>query len=144
MEGPRKKLIDAARYWAGIDRHAPPALQVNDSIVEAMRAWGAPAHEIARVQAIAAAAAPRADAQPFGIWRDNAAPLQLFLDVRTQWVYVGMEGRRMGLNYAGVQAHLDIRIPRRKHRALMTDLQVMELAVLQADTEIRKQKEDSS
>lgn len=107
-----------------------------------MRAWGASAEEIAKVQAVAAAAEP--SDKPFGLWRDNDRPFQLFTNLRTQWVYAGMEGRRMGLNYAGVQAHLDIHIPRRRHRCLMADLQLMELAVLQADAELRQEKEDSS
>lgn len=144
MEGPRKKLTDAARYWAGADREDPEALQVDDAVVQAMRAWNAPPEEIAKVQAVAAAARDQADARPFALWRENALSFHHFHEVRTQWVYAGMEGRRMGLNYAGVHAHLETHAPRRKRRSLMADVQLMEKAVLQADAELRQKKENTS
>lgn len=77
----------------------------------------------------------------FGVHADNLPVVQAFLAVRTQWQYAGMAGQRMGLCYAGVNAWLDRFIHRRKRRALMHDLQVMERAVLAADQEQRDKKE---
>lgn len=107
-----------------------------------MRAWGAPPEAIAKAQALAEVAAP--EAKPYYLWHDNARAFELFLAVRSQWVYAGgMTLQRTGLNYAGVLAHLQINVPRRYHRALMQDLQAMELAVLGADAELRQQREDN-
>lgn len=118
-------------------------MAVDDSIVEAMRAQGAPPEDIARVQAIAQQAEPEHKA--FGIWRDNARTFECFHNLRTQWTFAGsMVPQRMGLNYAGVQAYLALNQPRRFHRSLMQDLQLMEIAVLQADAELRQQREDST
>ncbi len=107
-----------------------------------MRAWGAPPEAIAKAQALAEVAPP--EAKPYYLWHDNARAFELFLAVRSQWVYVsGMAVQRVGLNYAGVHAHLQINVPRRFHRALMQDLQAMEVAVLGADAELRKQREEN-
>ena len=115
---------------------------VDDSIVEAMRAWDAPPDQIARVQAIAQQVAPEHKA--FGIWHDNARTFDCFHSLRTQWTFAGgMVPQRVGLNYAGVQAYLAMNQPRRFHRSLMQDLQLMEIAVLQADAELRQEREDS-
>ncbi len=117
-------------------------MAVDDGIVEAMRAMGAPPQAIAQAQALAEVAPP--EARPYCLWHDNARAFELFLAVRTQWVYAGgMAVQRIGLNYAGVLAHLQINVPRRYHRALMQDLQAMEAAVLIADAELRKQREDN-
>lgn len=108
-----------------------------------MRAWGAPPEVLAKAQAQAEVAPP--EAKTFYVWLDNARSFELFTCVRSQWMYAGgFAVQRTGLNYAGVQAHLQINVPRRFHRALMHDLQAMELAVLQADAELRKQKKESS
>ena len=105
-----------------------------------MRAWDAPPDAIAKAQALADVAPP--EAKPFYLWLDNARSFDLFTRVRTQWRYAGgMSVQRIGLSYEGVHAHLQINVPRRYHRALMQDLQAMELAVLQADHELRQQKE---
>lgn len=106
-----------------------------------MRAWGAPAEDIARVQAqidSQAAAAPQV--QPFPLWPENARPMAHFLALRTQWVYAGgMVPQRVGFAYQGVQAYLADHVPRHRHRkALWADLQAMEIAVLQADAERRQ------
>lgn len=126
----------------GIGRYAPPPLDVDDSIVEAMQAWGAPPEAIAKAQALAAVAPP--EEKPYYLWHDNARAFELFLAVRSQWVYAGgMAVQRIGLSYEGVRAYLLINVPRRFHRALMHDLQAMEVAVLGADAELRKQQEEN-
>ena len=118
-------------------------MALDDSIVDQMRAWDAPADQIARVQAIAQTAAP--EHKPFGIWRDNARTFDCFHGLRTQWTYVSVPvgigvtvSQRVGLNYGAVQSYLELTQPRRFHRSLMQDLHLMEIAVLQADAELRQ------
>lgn len=108
-----------------------------------MEAYGASAAQIEAVRARIDAARPadQADHSSFGVHADNLPVVQAFLAVSTQWQYAGMAGQRMGLCYAGVNAWLDRFIHRRKRRALMHDLQVMERAVLAADQEQRDKKE---
>lgn len=123
-------------------------MAVDDSIVEAMRDMGAPPEQIAKAQALAAAAAPPQRPRPFGVWHDNTRAVNTFVALRTQWVYVAVPvgmgvtvPHRSGLKYEGVRAYLLTAEPRRRHRSLLQDLQTMELAVLQADAEIRKKQE---
>ena len=118
-------------------------MAVDESIVEAMRAWGAKADDLARAQTLADAAAPDDD-KPFELWPENADSLNVFRALGTQWIYAGeMQPRRVGMRYEGVIAWLENHIPRRKkRRSLMNDLQAMELAVLQADRELRAEKEE--
>lgn len=111
---------------------------VDDSIVEAMSAFGAPPQAIAAAQALAHAEPPEEEA--FGIYADNVATVNAFTALRTQWQYAGMNGQRTGLSYAGVAAWLDVFRPRQR-RTLMADLQLMEAAVLQADQEKREKEE---
>lgn len=104
---------------------------------------GASAAQIEAVRARIDAARPadQADHGNFGVHADNLPVVQAFLAVSTQWQYAGMPGQRVGFCYAGVSAWLDRFIHRRKRRALMHDLQVMERAVLAADQEKRDKKE---
>lgn len=108
-----------------------------------MQAYGASATQIEAVRARIEAARASHQAEPaaFGVYADNLPVVAAFEALRTQWQYAGMAGQRMGLCYAGVNAWLDRFIHRRKRRALMHDLQVMERAVLVADQEQRDKKE---
>lgn len=119
-----------------------------------MRAWGASPEDLAKAQALADEADPQ-DEKPFQLWPENAEPWAVFFALRTQWSYVttGATGgalaggvltvTRVGLRYESVCAWLETHVPRRgKRRSLMNDLQAMELAVLQADAELRAEKEE--
>lgn len=118
-----------------------------------MRAWGASPADLAKAQALADEAAPQDD-KPYLLWPENAVPWAAFCALRTQWSYVttGATGgamggsvltvTRVGLRYEAVCAWLETNVPRRKRRSLMTDLQAMEVAVLQADAELRAEKEE--
>lgn len=81
--------------------------------------------------------------------------MDLFFDVATQWRSIaapeGATGMvsaiysrivRTGFDYAGVESTLRMRgVPRRKHSALLSDLQVMERAALD---EMRNQRDAES
>lgn len=121
-------------------RAAPVGLfDLDESIVEAMQRMGAPPDAVARAQALAEAAPPEEEA--FGVYAENLPSVNAFTDLRTQWRHAGMHGQRMGLDYAGVSAWLDLFIRPRRRRALMADLMVMESAVLKADQEKREKEE---
>ena len=120
----------------------PEPFAVDASVIEAMEAWGAPPEQIAAVYArIEADKAPKPQ-ETFGVYAENMPAAQAFLDLRTQWVRTGFNGQRTGLNYAAVLDWLALFYPKTKTRQqLMKDLQLMELAVLQADHELRQQEE---
>ena len=108
-----------------------------------MEAYGASADQIDAVRARieASRTATATDHSAFAVYAENLPVVQAFLALSTQWQYAGMAGQRMGFCYAGVNAWIDRFIHRRKRRALMHDLQVMERAVLAADQEQRDKKE---
>lgn len=112
-------------------------LAVDDSIVEQMRHWGAPAEDIAKAEALAAQ-----KYQPVEtvceVWTENAPSLQAFLGVQTQWlISSGMATVRTGLNYPGVLTWLGQEVPgRRRRKAIWNDLLVMERAVISADNQL--------
>lgn len=137
-----KKLIEAARWWAGVREEAAPDFTPDLSIVEAMEAMCAPAEDVEAVRAQVLAEAPPEEPEGFGVYADNLTTVSAFLALRTQWNYAGMAGQRTGFNYAGVSAWLQAHIKPRRRRALFSDLQVMEHAVLQADHEQRKNNEE--
>lgn len=105
-----------------------------------MRAMDAPEQAIAAVQARIDQAAPPDEQQAFGVYLENWDSVQTFLDVRTQWQYAGM-GQRAGLNFAGVDAWIVRHHRRRRWRALLDDVALMEKAVLVADQELMQEKE---
>lgn len=108
-----------------------------------MEAYGASAEQIEAVRARIEAnrTAPSADQSTFAVYAENFPVVVAFQALSTQWQYAGMAGQRMGFCYAGVSAWIDRFIHRRKRRAFMSDLQVMERAVLAADQEQRDKKE---
>lgn len=107
-----------------------------------MAAWGAPAEDIERVRAQvdAAAESSAGDAETFGVYAENLPIVHAFTALRTQWQYAGMGGTRVGFLYAGVIAWINTNVRRRHRRALLSDLQLMEGAVLTADHELREQE----
>lgn len=124
-------------------REAPrEPFAVDESVIEAMEAWGAPPEQIAAVYArIEADRAPK-EQETFGVYAENMPVAQAFMDLRTQWVRTGFNGQRTGLNYAAVISWLALFFHRTKTRQqLMKDLQLMEMAVLQADHELKKEEE---
>lgn len=75
----------------------------------------------------------------FEVHPDNWDSWLFFLTVQTQWLYAAsaMGAQRVGLSYAGVEsgARMSGR-PRHRWPALLADLKVIEVAVLQADAEM--------
>lgn len=123
-------------------RDEPEPLEADASILEAMRAFGAPEEDIERAR-LAIESREATARQGFAVWPENQASVQLLIDTRTQWVYAGLEARRAGLDYQRVIGWITLmaRGPRRRHRALMRDLQLMEMAVLAADQELIEHEE---
>ncbi|MEN9923914.1 MAG: hypothetical protein RL268_40 [Pseudomonadota bacterium] len=71
------------------------------------------------------------------IWPENERAWRLWLEVQTQW-RVGFDGKT-GLDYAGVQACMELRrIPRRVRSGLFRLLHAMELAALGVWREARE------
>lgn len=123
QEAERKKLIEAARYWAG-DRQS--FVEGSDA-VQLLRQAGAPAGIIAEAERLAAG-------DDFVVWEENAEAFVLFTDdLSTQWRHVGgLAGVvRTGLDYASVLSHLEFAVDGRDHRRdLYRLVRLMERAAL--------------
>ncbi len=137
----RKKLIEAARWWAGIRDATPGAFEPDYGVLEAMEAWGAPQDEIDQVRAQLDEAAQPTDDEPFGVYAENWPAVMAFCTLAPRWQYAGMAGQRTGFGWADVEAWIDRHVRRRRRRALSADLQTMERAALQADREQREKEE---
>jgi hypothetical protein len=135
----RKKLIGAARHWAGV-REAPQHIaSVDANVLAGLKAMGAPAAVIAAAEAQQPAVSP--DAEVFQVWLDNWPVWMLFLQVQRQWVYAGMSGQRVSLNYPGIETHFRLApVPRGERSAFWADLQIVENAVLMADYEQQQKR----
>lgn len=115
-------------------------------ILGGMRAFGAPAAEIERVAASLQEQRAQREAKPreqgFGVYQENMPVVEAWCSVETQWQYAGMGAVMTGLNYAGVQAWLQIFIKPGERASIMRGLQVMERAALGAMHELRQQEKE--
>lgn len=110
-------------------------------MIAGLRAFGAPAKVIADAQAQQPAVP--VDAEHFEVWPDNWPSWLLFIRVQRQWVYAGMSGQRVSLNYPGIESHFRVApVPRADRAQRWADLHDIENAVLQADYELQKNKRD--
>lgn len=131
-----KKLTEAARYWAGVDKPTAPPLVVDAGVAEGLRAFGVSEADIEAAQGGAEAAPAQAD---FEVYEDCWESVLFFLTVQTQWSYVsgGLSASRSGLHYPGVESGARMAgIRRSLWPGLLADVQVMERAVLAADVEM--------
>ncbi|UVA80468.1 DUF1799 domain-containing protein [Pandoraea commovens] len=97
--GQRKKLIGAARYWAG---ERDTLEHVDESLIESLQAFGAPADVIRQARAM----------QPldvFEVWPENWPTVELFCALGTQWRTACLQSGfaslvvRTGIDYACVE-----------------------------------------
>lgn len=109
-----------------------------------MRAFGASAAQIERMeqtlQERKASQATDEQAGHFGVWADNWPAVMAWCGVDTQWRTAGMAGVMTGLDYAGVNAWLQIFVKRGERKEIMQAIQVMEHAALAAMAELREQE----
>ncbi len=75
---------------------------------------------------VAATRAPR----DFEVLPENAASLDVFLRMATQWVVAPMGGA-VGMNYASLRWIMELTVPAVRHVRTLEDLQVMERAALE-------------
>lgn len=102
---------------------------------------GAPEAVISAAASRQAVRADEGEGEVFPVWSDNWSTWLQFLKVQRQWVYAGMSGQRVSLNYPGIESHFrQAPVPRPDRPALWADLQVIEDAVLQADYEQQKKR----
>jgi hypothetical protein len=112
QEGRRKKLTDAARYWAEGGASGRDELDADAAF------FGIDAET---------AAEPAAD---FEVFEDNWLTVMTFLRCGTQWRHAGMEGIRTGLDYPSVETVLRMTVTARERRAVFEGIQIMEHAAL--------------
>jgi hypothetical protein len=90
-----------------------------------MRRDGVPGHVIAEYE-------KRSQADAYEVWPENWPLLDLFLALKHQWRYAGMDGQRVGLDYTAVPVVMDmLDVPKRRRRQWFAWIQMMEHEALQ-------------
>lgn len=122
-----KKLIAAARRWAGAD---DDGAQIDHGVATALAAFGARDRDVD-------AARERAVEPDFEVYPENWDAVQLFLALSTQWRAVAfgtLASARVlhtGLDYTAVESVARLTgIPRSRRAAVFQQLRVMEEAAL--------------
>jgi hypothetical protein len=134
VRGPRKKLDEVARYWAGGDliseeEHARQLAHLEEQFRLSGIVPDRPLDEIEPVLEVY-------------LWPQNVQAWDLFMRVQTQWkvrveaagggMGYRIESRRTGLDYEGVEIVMRrMRIPPRRRDERFCDVQVMEFAALE-------------
>ena len=90
----KKKLVEAARYWLEAGKGD------RGSLIQDMEVMGAQPEMIRAVQG-------QLTQEGFDIWPDNWSAWCAFMAVSSQWL-LAPSGRPIGLNYACVQAGLNL------------------------------------
>lgn len=87
------------------------------------------------------------DEQVFHLFPESLPSWLLWTTLQTQWRTAGMEGERTGLDYAGVEAYMRAMGygpgKRRSMRRALADVQAMEVAAMNAWSEVRRRKAGS-
>lgn len=145
-DGARKKLTEAARYWAGIREKPDDDVPViGPNVVHELTAAGAPQHVIDAAQLQVDRGGVDAADEDFEVWADCWDTLMFFLALRGQWVHAagGLGAVRTGLDFSRVESVMRLwPITTRKRPRLLRDLVAMELAVLCADRELANAAKD--
>jgi hypothetical protein len=76
----------------------------DDDLVAELKAWGVDAKTIAEYREQQQRAAEEAD---FEIIEELWPPIELYLRSISQWMHAGMDGIKVGLNYAGVRVVME-------------------------------------
>lgn len=124
--------MEAARHWASGGAKSEEASEGDDEWRGELRQLGVADGDIERALEGRDDHEEESDRDFFEVWPENAATVEIFLGLRTQWsVIAGMGGVHVqGLRYADVRA--DLRERRLKHRArVYQDLKLMEAAALE-------------
>lgn len=122
----------------GLRDTAPQSLTVDESILNAMEAFGATAQELSTARDVAQGTE---EAPPsFGIYAENVPTVQAFLALTGTWQYAGMQGQRTGMDWKSVEAWIDRHIRKRRRTDISSGVMVMQHAVLQADAETRQKE----
>ncbi len=96
------------------------------------------------IEAVEAQVRPEDDShEHFGLYAENVQTFERFHALRTQWRYAGMGAQRTGFDYAGIHAWMQFTVPKKERQQLFADLQLMESAVLDADSELMKNKKET-
>lgn len=121
-------------------------MQVDENVVQGLRRVGMSEEDIAK---LLDTQTEEPEVLDFEVYEDCWESVQFFLKVQTQWIYrtsgkpLGLStlvfSERAGLNNSAVESTMRMEmVPRRKQSALLADLRLMELAVLEADVEMAK------
>ena len=124
-----KKLIAAARLWAGVDVDENP---IDAGVADALAAFGARAEDVAQART-------QQSEPEFGVYPENWPAVQVFLALTTQWrtVAVSTWGSarliQTGLDYSAIEPVMKLTGVKPKRRAAIFEkVRIMEEAALDA------------
>ncbi|WP_168389222.1 DUF1799 domain-containing protein [Xylophilus sp. Leaf220] len=96
------------------------------------------------IEAVEAQVQPEDDShEHFGLYAENVQTFERFHALRTQWRHAGIGAVRTGFDYAAIHAWMQFSVPKKERQQLFSDLQLMESAVLDADSELIKNKKET-
>lgn len=123
-----------------VDKPPKAVAVVDEGVAEQMRLFGFSQESVKAEQAKAQAVQVEQD---FEVWDENWDSWMAFMRSQTQWLYrpARLGGSiRIGLNHTGVESGLRMAgLPRLKWPGIFDDLVQIELAVLQAEAEMREE-----
>lgn len=125
QEGRDKKLIEAARRWAG------DAGAGRDEAAEDLAAFGVPQQDIEAWEQ------REAKAGTFEVWSENWPAVETFLALSTQWRHAGSMGIPTGLDYAAIPAAARF-LGHPRDRDLFHKLRLMEAEALRVLAQRRR------
>lgn len=106
--------------------------RIDQGVLEQMRRWGASAEDLALAEQVRALREGDAG-EMCEVWEDNWDHWKFFLGVSSQWVYAGMTGVRVALNWPGIEVVARaLGVRGKAWREQVLALQVVEAAALKA------------
>lgn len=120
----KKKLADAARYWAARPAHSSST----DARAEDPQEWqdAIAAHEESTRNR------DGDEEDCFLVWPENAKTVRVFEALRRCWRVDSMAGQYLGLDRTQIESTLRLmRIHHRKHLLILGELEIMEDAALE-------------
>jgi hypothetical protein len=117
----RKKLIEAARYWAGGDKKGQ-SVRIDQDVIDGLKMANAPQEVIDQALLHASADAP----QDLEIDPRNWLSVTLFFSISTQWM-ISDSGQHIGIRYESLESSMNMcNINQRRRPAVFEDIRIME------------------
>lgn len=121
----RKKLIEAARYWAGGDKNEQ-SIRVDQDVKDGLRMANAPQEVIDQSLHAASVDVPH----DLEISPENWLSVTLFFSLSTQWMISDL-GQYIGIRYESLESSMNMcNINQRRRPSVFEDIRIMESEAL--------------